>query len=61
MALGATFLENATIRGSAWYKLLDAPVLTLEATVCQIMLTFPLPYPYQPPCFPTVGQHVRRI
>ena len=27
------FLENATIRGLAWYKLLDAPVLTLDVTV----------------------------
>ena len=27
------FLENATVRGRAWYKLLDAPVLTLDVTV----------------------------
>ena len=25
--------ENATVRGRAWYKLLDAPVLTLDVTV----------------------------
>ena len=27
------FLENATVRGRVWYKLLDAPVLTLDVTV----------------------------
>ena len=27
------FLENATARGRAWYKLFDAPVLTLGVTV----------------------------
>jgi len=27
------FLGNATVRGRAWYKLLDAPVLTLDVTV----------------------------
>ena len=27
------FLENPTVRGRAWYKLLDAPVLTLDMTV----------------------------
>ena len=27
------FLENATDRGCAWYKLLDAPVLTVDVTV----------------------------
>ena len=27
------FLENATVRGRAWYTLLDAPVLTLDVTV----------------------------
>ena len=27
-----TILENATVRGRAWYKLLDAPVLTLDVT-----------------------------
>ena len=27
------FLENATVRGHVWYKLLDAPVLTLDVTV----------------------------
>ena len=26
-------LENATVRGRAWYKLLDAPVPTLDVTV----------------------------
>ena len=26
------FLENATVRGLDWYKLLDAPVLTLDVT-----------------------------
>ena len=26
-------LENATVRGRAWYKPLDAPVLTLDVTV----------------------------
>ena len=25
--------ENATVRGRAWYKLLDAPVLTVDVTV----------------------------
>jgi len=25
--------ETATVRGRAWYKLLDAPVLTLDVTV----------------------------
>ena len=28
------FLENATVLGRAWYKLLDAPVLTLDVTIC---------------------------
>ena len=27
------FLENATVRGRDWYKLLDAPVLILDVTV----------------------------
>jgi len=27
------FLENATVRGRDWCKLLDAPVLTLDVTV----------------------------
>ena len=27
------FVENATFRGRAWYKLLDAPSLTLDVTV----------------------------
>ena len=27
------FLENATVRRRDWYKLLDAPVLTLDVTV----------------------------
>ena len=27
------FLENATVRGRDWYKLLDASVLTLDVTV----------------------------
>jgi len=26
-------LENATVPGRAWYKLVDAPVLTLDVTV----------------------------
>jgi len=26
------FFENATVRGRAWYKRLDAPVLTLDVT-----------------------------
>ena len=26
-------MENATVRGRAWYKPLDAPVLTLDVTV----------------------------
>ena len=29
------FLENATVRGRAWNKRLDAPVLTLDVTVSQ--------------------------
>ena len=29
----SVFLENATVRGGAWYKTLDAPVLTLDVTV----------------------------
>ena len=28
------FWENATVHGRAWYKLLDALVLTLDVTVC---------------------------
>ena len=28
-----TILENATVRGRAWYKLSDAPALTLDVTV----------------------------
>ena len=28
-----SFLSNATLRGRAWYTLLDAPVLTLDVTV----------------------------
>ena len=28
------FLETATVRGRDWCKLLDAPVLTLDVTVC---------------------------
>jgi len=31
--LSRGFLENATVRGRDWYKLLDAPVLTLDVTV----------------------------
>ena len=27
------FLENATVRGRVWYKLLDAPVPTLDVTI----------------------------
>ena len=27
------YLEKATVRGRAWCKLLDAPVLTLDVTV----------------------------
>ena len=27
------FLKNATVRGRAWYKLLDTPVPTLDVTV----------------------------
>ena len=27
-------LEDATIHGRAWYNFLDAPVLTLDVTVC---------------------------
>ena len=27
------FLENATVHGRAWYKLLDAPVLASDVTV----------------------------
>jgi len=29
------FLENATVRGRAWYKLLDVLVLTLDVTPAQ--------------------------
>ena len=29
-AAGGGILENATVRGRAWYKRLDAPVLTLD-------------------------------
>ena len=29
----AGFLENATVRGRDWYKLLDALALTLDVTV----------------------------
>ena len=30
-------LANATLRGRAWYKLLDAPVLTLDVTVWGVL------------------------
>ena len=30
---GGDFLGNATVRGRAWYKVLEAPVLTLDVTV----------------------------
>ena len=33
MLATVTRLENATVRGRDWYKLLDAPVLTLDVTV----------------------------
>ena len=28
------FSVNATVRGRVWYNLLDAPVLTLDVTIC---------------------------
>jgi len=31
--LRQVYLENATVRGRAWYKLLDAVVLTLDVTL----------------------------
>ena len=33
-----TFLENATVRGRAWYKLSDAPVLTLDVMVWHMQM-----------------------
>ena len=42
--LSETVWENATVRGRAWYKLLDAPVQTLDVTVSGdqvLFLTFP--------------------
>ena len=32
-APGSCFLGNATVRGRAWYKLVDAPVISLDLTV----------------------------
>ena len=38
--LVAICLGNATVRGRAWYKLLDAPVLTLDVTVWKQVVCF---------------------